>query len=145
MMLLLKNEIFRVGGWFCLITQLRLVPLINSKSRSWLLLALLLGGLAGCQPPVIKIETIKQKKSGKVVYLTGKVTQQAPFINTAAYQIQDETGSVWVVTEQTPPSIEQKIAIKGKIQYQSLPFAEQELGDFYVQELEQLSTLKDRK
>lgn len=144
-MLLLKNGTLKIGGWFCLIIKLRLVSSINSKSWFWSLLVLILGGLTGCQPPVIKIEQIQQKKSGKVVYLTGKVTQKAPFINTAAYQIQDQTGSVWVVTQQTPPAIEQKIAIKGKIQYQSLPLAQQELGDFYIQELEQSLTIEELK
>ena len=77
--------------------------------------------------------------------LVPSINQKAPFINTAAYQIQDKTGSVWVVTQQTPPAIEQKIAIKGKIQYQSLPLAQQELGDFYIQELEQSLTIEELK
>ena len=143
-MLLLKNEIFRMCNWVYPSLKWRLVAPVHGKSCYWLLLGTTLVSLIGCQPSLIEIETIKQKKSGKVVYLAGKVISTAPFIDTAAYQIQDDTGRVWVVTEQDFPPVDREIAIKGKIQYQSLPFAEQELGDFYIQELEQLETPLDR-
>ena len=99
---------------------------------------ILLVSLFGCQAPVITVEQISHKKVGKTVYLTGKIVRQAPFLGNAAYQLEDGTGKVWVVTKELPPS-EQQINIKGKIQYQSLPFAEQELGDFYIVEIEQSS------
>ena len=106
------------------------------------LLTILLASLFGCQAPVITVEQIPAKKVGKTVYLTGKMVRQAPFLNNAAYQLEDSTGKVWVVTDKLPTS-EQQINIKGKIQYQSLPFAEQELGDFYIVEIEQLSSLPE--
>ena len=98
----------------------------------------LLASLFGCQAPVITVEQISPKKVGKTVYLTGKIVRQAPFLGNAAYQLEDGTGKVWVVTKELPQS-KQQINIKGKIQYQSLPFAEQELGDFYIVEIEQSS------
>jgi hypothetical protein len=98
-------------------------------------------GLFGCQPSPINIINVENQKSGKVIYLTGRVTHLAPFVGNAAYQLQDDTGSIWVVT-QTAPKLNSTINIKGKIQYQSLPLAETELGDFYIIELQQLETLK---
>ena len=62
----------------------------------------------------------------------------ADFLDRAAYQIEDATGKIWVVTTQKPPEFGQLLSIKGKLEYQSLMFAEQELGDFYVIELEQM-------
>ena len=66
------------------------------------------------------------------------ILQLAPFVNNAAYQVEDTTGKIWVVTNNAPPKLGQNISIKSKIEYQSLPFAEEELGDFYLLELEQL-------
>ncbi|NJL53030.1 MAG: hypothetical protein HC930_14030 [Hydrococcus sp. SU_1_0] len=85
------------------------------------------------------IEEVSPQKVGKTVYVTGKVVHLAPFIDNGAYQMEDGTGKVWVVSTQTLPQGNQQIKIKGKIEYQSLPFAQQELGDFYLVELERLS------
>ena len=101
---------------------------------------ILMSILTGCEPPQISVEQISTKKVGKVVHLKGKVVRLAPFVASSAYQVEDVTGKVWVVTQKNSPQLDQIINIKGKIEYQSLPFAEQELGDFYLVELEQLDS-----
>ncbi|MEN9871147.1 MAG: hypothetical protein RLZZ171_2135 [Cyanobacteriota bacterium] len=101
----------------------------------------LLASLFGCRTPVITVKE-SPEKVGKTVYLTGKVVRLAPFLGNAAYQIEDATGKIWVVTTQIPQS-NQQINIKGKVEYQSLPIAEQELGDFYLVELERLSSIPE--
>ena len=121
-----------------------LVPLkLNSIAGKFSYLSLgviILSSLVSCQTSLIAIEEVSQQKTGKTVHLNGKVVHLAPFVDNAAYQIEDATGKIWVVTNQTQPKIGQQISIKGKIAYQSLPFAEQELGDFYLIELEQLES-----
>ncbi|MGB5635593.1 MAG: hypothetical protein WBM86_22825 [Waterburya sp.] len=94
--------------------------------------------LIGCRDSSISVKEISQQKIDNTVYLTGKVVHIAPFIDRAAYQIEDATGKIWVVTTQNPPEFGKSISIKGKIKYQSLSFAEQELGELYLFELEQL-------
>lgn len=101
--------------------------------------------LAGCQTPSISVADISPKKIGRTVYLTGRVVQIAPLIDNAAYQLQDNTGKVWVVTSHNSPQLDRQIKIEGKIEYQSLPFAERELGDFYIIELEQLPLSAESK
>lgn len=101
----------------------------------------LLTSLVGCQTPLITIKE-SPKKVDQTVYLTGKVVHLAPFLGNGAYQIEDVTGKIWVVTTQTLPQLNQQINLKGRIKYQSLPLAKQELGDFYLIELERLSSLK---
>lgn len=105
---------------------------------------LLLGSLIGCQASLISIKEISANKIGKTVLLTGKVVHVAPLIDNTAYQIKDNTGTIWVATSQTPPKIGQLINIKGKIKYQSLPFGKSELGDFYIVELEQLESSSNK-
>lgn len=101
----------------------------------------LLASLVSCQTPLITIKE-SPKKVDQTVYLTGKVVHLAPFLGNGAYQIEDVTGKIWVVTTQTLPQLNQQINLKGRIKYQSLPLAKQELGDFYLIELERLSSLK---
>ncbi|MEO0834694.1 MAG: hypothetical protein AAFY16_01640 [Cyanobacteria bacterium J06642_3] len=102
---------------------------------SWVMLSVT---LVACGDSVVDVAKISATKLDKTVSLTGKVVQVAPFVENAAYQIEDDTGKIWVVTTKAAPQPGAKIQIKGKIQYQSLPFAEQELGELYLVELEQL-------
>ncbi len=122
-----------------LVSHLQFKPVLNTL-KYISLWGILLSSLSGCQPSLISIEQISAKKVGKTVYLTGKIVQLAPFVDSSAYQVEDTTGKVWVVTSQKPPMLGQMIKVRGKIKYQSLPFAEQELGDFYLIELEQLKS-----
>ena len=119
-----------------LIYNSRSVPVANRLKQ--ITLGIVLLGLAGCRTPLISIEDISSKKIGRTVYLMGKVVHLAPLLDNAAYQLEDTTGKIWVVTTQNPPEFGQQIEIKGKIEYQSLPFADRELGDFYAIELEQM-------
>ncbi|MBE9047370.1 hypothetical protein IQ255_23715 [Pleurocapsales cyanobacterium LEGE 10410] len=126
-----------------LISNLRFRPVLGIL-RQACLQVMLLGSLIGCQASLISVEEIAPKKVGRTIYLTGKVVHLAPFIDRAAYQIEDATGKIWIVTDQDLPQLNRQISIKGKVEYQSLPVAEQELGDFYVVELEQLESPSDQ-
>lgn len=119
-----------------LILNLSFIPVLN-KLKQISLWGIPILILFGCRTSLIAIENIPDKKVGKTFYLQGKVVHQAPFLGNSAYQLEDSTGKIWVVTTQNPPQLDRQIQIKGKIQYQSLPFADRELGDFYLVELEQ--------
>jgi hypothetical protein len=108
-------------------------------------LSLVIIGLYGCTSwvksglgvtAVEQIQTNWQQKD--TVYLKGIVENRAPFLQSGAYQLQDDTGSIWVMTNSTLPNIGDRLVIKGQVSYQSIPLAGQELGEVYVTELEQL-------
>jgi hypothetical protein len=101
----------------------------------------LLATLVGCRSPLITVKAVSPQKVGKTVYLTGKVLHLAPFLGNGAYQLEDGTGKIWVVTTQTLPQKNQRINLKGKIAYQSLSLAEQEFGESYLVELERPADL----
>jgi hypothetical protein len=72
------------------------------------------------------------------IYLQGKVTIKAPFLTGGAYQLQDATGKIWVVTNQTLPSVGDEVAIAGEVKFQSIPISGQEIGEVYIQQEEEL-------
>lgn len=130
-----------------LISSLRFRPAINKLKRtiSGVTLGVTLSvSLISCQASLVSIDRISQRKINKTVQLTGKVVQIAPFVEHAAYQIEDVTGKIWVVTTQNPPKIGEPVSIRGQVKYQSLPFAEQDLGELYLVELEQLAIPVDK-
>ncbi|CAD0229130.1 MULTISPECIES: hypothetical protein [Planktothrix] len=111
-------------------------------------------GLVGCQSisqseswinfNTAKIELLQQKqKIGAKVYLRGKVKSHAPFLGAGAYQLQDDTGSIWVFTTQPLPPLGQDLLIQGKVEYKSILIKEmkgKDIGDVYLKEINREST-----
>lgn len=88
---------------------------------------------------VTKISDLTQaQNTTATVHLLGEVVTKAPFLESGAYQLKDDTGTIWVITNQTLPEVGDGILIKGQLQYQSIPIGGQELGEVYIQEQEQL-------
>lgn len=116
------------------------------------LVLVLAGGLLGCSQladsslhwnfNLARINDIQQKRQLDVeVYLQGKVENRAPFLGTSAYQLQDGTGRLWVLTKEAVPQTGDQLLIKGQVRYMSIPLKElgsQDLGEVYVEELERI-------
>ncbi|NEQ40465.1 MAG: DNA-binding protein [Okeania sp. SIO3I5] len=91
---------------------------------------------------VSRIDKIQTKgKIDNQVYLKGTVESRAPFIETGAYELTDNTGSIWIFTTAELPEIGTEITIKGKIRYQSIIVSEldnRDVGEFYIEEVERI-------
>ena len=83
----------------------------------------------------------KKRQVDGEVYLRGKVENRAPFVGNAAYQLQDGTGTIWVLTNQALPQLGDEVLLKGEVRYKSITLKElagKDLGEVYVEEMEQL-------
>jgi len=88
---------------------------------------------------VTRISDIPQDQNASAtVHVLGEVVTKAPFLGSGAYQLKDDTGTIWIVTNQTLPEVGDGILLKGQLKYQSVPIGGQELGEVYIQEQEQL-------
>jgi hypothetical protein len=87
-------------------------------------------------PPVTPIRDLPKQERGATVYVTGRVSNPAPFLDSGAYQLQDATGTVWVLTPERLPTQGTEVTIKGQVEYQSIPIGMQELGELYIREIE---------
>ena len=117
-----------------------------------------LGGLLSCGLPqsgmnainfrpgvnVTNIRDIKlDREKEAIVYLQGKVVKQVPLLERQVYQLQDITGTVWVLTNQADLRLKDKVLIKGNIRYQSIPQAGKDFGEVFVLEQEQLERIPE--
>lgn len=114
------------------------------------IILLFVTGLIGCgtithSEPWINLNTVKinqlqqRQKIGAKVYLRGKVERHAPLLGAGAYQLQDDTGSIWVFTTQPLPSLNQDLLIKGKVEYKSILLKDmkgKDIGEVYLKEIE---------
>jgi len=68
------------------------------------------------------------------IYLHGRVGDRIPLINGLIYQLQDDTGRIWVLTSDPVLETGAEVTIKGIVRYQSIPLAGREQGEVYIEE-----------
>lgn len=60
------------------------------------------------------------------------------------YQLQDSTGSIWVLARKTELQLADRVTIQGKVHYQSIPINSKEFGEIYIEEQKQLERIPTR-
>ncbi|OLP17872.1 hypothetical protein BST81_12485 [Leptolyngbya sp. 'hensonii'] len=89
---------------------------------------------------VISIEQVRQQKQfDAVVYLTGTAGRQVPLLGSTVYELQDSTGSVWVLTSAAAPKSGSQVRIQAIVRNQAITLAGQAAPELYVEEQEQLT------
>ena len=81
--------------------------LLGSNVQQFKILILLTIGLVSCnfKQNSILIKDINPKKSEKIVRVNGTVKKIVPLIRSGSYQLQDDTGSIWVITSSSLPTV----------------------------------------
>jgi hypothetical protein len=80
----------------------------------------------------------EQQLLNTTIFLKGKVGTHVPLLGGQVYELQDETGTVWVLTQEKPPNPGDKVVIKGQVRFQSIPLNGKEQGSLYVEQKEQV-------
>jgi hypothetical protein len=68
------------------------------------------------------------------IYLKGTVGKQVPFLDTKAYELQDSTGTIWVITQEKLPKQKDTVLLKGKVMHKNISIGGQTSKEVYVQE-----------
>ncbi|NJP08361.1 MAG: hypothetical protein HC866_01895 [Leptolyngbyaceae cyanobacterium RU_5_1] len=88
-------------------------------------------------PPTVAIQEIQNNSiSGSTVYLKGLVGDRVPILGGMVYQLQDTTGTIWVLTTGQAPPQAQEVVIKGIPRFKSIPLNGKEHGSVYVEQQE---------
>ncbi|UZQ54377.1 hypothetical protein OOK60_18200 [Trichothermofontia sichuanensis B231] len=67
--------------------------------------------------------------------LRGQVVEVAPLLEGGAYRLQDNSGSIWVLTTAPLPQVGDTLHIQGEARYQPIVIAGQDLGEAYLMEI----------
>lgn len=75
------------------------------------------------------------------VRLQGKVAAIVPLVDWQAYQLEDPTGKIWVLTNQANVQLADQVIVQGILRFHSIPVAGQDFGEAYVeqQQIERVS------
>lgn len=101
------------------------------------LLSLLSMGLVSCSRFTTVQAVQKQPHRhwfNRTVHLQGTVVDRAPLIDALVYQLQDDTGKIWVLTTHPQLDTGERVQIKGDVRFESIVIAGQEWGDVYIEE-----------
>lgn len=94
--------------------------------------------LRGTQP--IELLTNTPAETG-VNNIKGTVVQHVPLVEQWLYQIDDASGSLWVLTSVDPPAVGSQVLIKAQVQYERILLSGSDIGEHYAQELERVSVI----
>ncbi|MCC5898472.1 MAG: hypothetical protein JJU32_11235 [Phormidium sp. BM_Day4_Bin.17] len=96
--------------------------------------------LAGCGTPLdlgvepTPLGTLSQERVGNEVTVEGVVGDRAPLLDGGAYLLQDETGNIWVVSEDEVPEAGQSLRVQGTLERREILINQQDYGELYLQE-----------
>lgn len=77
--------------------------------------AVLAAGLAACRTTINQILAEPGKYANQEVTVGGEVVKSASVLGRGAYQIDDGTGTLWVVTKKGAPRQGARVAVKGRV------------------------------
>lgn len=84
--------------------------------------------------PVVSIDSIKSDQADETVAIAGNITQRVALLEGWLYQVQDQTGSVWVVASNSEPEIGQSALIEGIVRYEAIVVDSIDAGEVYLEE-----------
>ncbi len=84
--------------------------------------------------PVANIDSLMPTQADSEVAISGAVIQRAALLEGWLYQVQDDTGSLWVHTERTEPTLGELATVEGILRYESIVVGEIDASDMYLEE-----------
>ncbi|MBD2081182.1 hypothetical protein [Leptolyngbya sp. FACHB-17] len=82
----------------------------------------------------VKVRDLGSKRD-RTVQVEGKIKAQAPLMGgQRAYEVQDDTGSIWIVTGQPVPATGSQVSVQGKVRLQKIDLAGQDQSALYIEQ-----------
>jgi hypothetical protein len=75
---------------------------------------------------------------GAVVQVSGTVGDRVPLVDAQIYQLQDETGSVWVLTTDTSIQSGDRLTVEGRVEIEVIELGNSTMQERYLREIEQV-------
>ncbi|MEM8503482.1 MAG: hypothetical protein AAF716_10060 [Cyanobacteria bacterium P01_D01_bin.1] len=80
------------------------------------------------------IDSLSAERAEEKVSVSGSVTKRVATLDGWLYQLQDATGSLWVVTNQSDPAVGEIATVSGTVKYEAIVVDEIDAGEVYLQE-----------
>ena len=82
----------------------------------------------------VPISSVAAGEGDKKVTISGTVAKRVAILGGWLYQVSDNSGSVWVLTTASDPTVGQVATVEGTIRYEAIAVGEIDAGDVYLEE-----------
>jgi hypothetical protein len=84
---------------------------------------------------ITKVRDVQKNKNHFAVNVQGKVGAQAPLMGgVLAYEVKDDTGSIWVVTADQVPAQGTSVVVRGTVRFQKIQIEGQDQSAVYLEQ-----------
>ncbi|MGD1896111.1 MAG: hypothetical protein ACFB16_04070 [Phormidesmis sp.] len=83
---------------------------------------------------VVPIESLMAEGAGESVAVSGTVAQRVAILGGWLYEVQDDTGSLWVLTKRSEPTVGELATVEGVVHYEPIVVGEIDAGSVYLEE-----------
>lgn len=80
------------------------------------------------------IDTLTQEKADDKVAVSGTIVQRSAILDGWLYQIRDDSGSVWVLTDSSTPQLNESVLVEGVVRYEPIVVGEVDASGVYIEE-----------
>lgn len=84
--------------------------------------------------PATTINSLTDQQVDDTITVSGKIAQRAAVLEGWLYQVQDETGSLWVLTDREAPEVGESVTVEGAVRYEPIVIGDINASDFYLEE-----------
>ena len=79
-------------------------------------------------------------QSNQAVELVGTVRQRVPLLEGWIYELEDETGQIWVLTQASNPTVGETAQVRGIVQYEQILIEDVDISEYYLEEINYASS-----
>lgn len=91
-------------------------------------------GIAQIVRPTVAIQTLTSDQDNDTVQVKGTVVGQAPLLAGALYQLQDDSGTIWVLSAESAPPEATTVSVVGTVQMEAIAVEGIDISDVYLRE-----------
>jgi hypothetical protein len=84
--------------------------------------------------PAVTIDSLMAEQSDEIVTISGTVAKRVPVLEGWLYQVSDNTGSLWVLTERSDPTVGELATVQGLVRYEAITVGEVDASEMYLEE-----------
>ncbi len=80
------------------------------------------------------IGSLTADQAEDTVTISGTVSQRVPLLEGWLYQVSDDSGSLWVLSDRTSPEVGETATVEGVVRFEEIVVGEIDAGEVYLQE-----------
>lgn len=87
-------------------------------------------------PEIVEINEIQNHNSTETLKIEGTVVKIIPLLDRKGVEIKDQTGSIWVVTNNNDiPKVGDRISLEGVLKQKDITIGEETFKEYYLQQV----------